>query len=613
MSQPRVGLFSLANPPLNQICEYLEPSDRRAFAQANKYCNCLAKLASHHLSIFVADPERLQEDIIRFSKLSEPERKAIHSITVRGYLDVSSTNNVQGDISRQDVIDGGDESYANSCPDPWVTLARFLCQFPALKSIEWDCYPHMSASIFSVLKQKFPRCEISLNIDLRGNTHAPEEVFQFVDELLTTPNPVLLAFNGSHFLSDLSMRICEVVLCLARGNPNIRRVSTERSFRRFASIGRGPRGSLPNLTSQVNAYLRTKAITPEGIGNLEEISFEEFNHLFSCIGTGRDFSTLTSWKLSHFDFQELIQNQLPLDIHSLKEISIWSHVSDEEKYNAFLQQLPPLSKLVLKGNLAKSTYEVILREQTNALETLVFDVEPKYHLNAMTPSEVLTLCEKFTKLTTLQLAIKRSGGDKVEVDMYRKLGTLPALQKLTLLLDCWRTDLWKGQDIAAQESTLPDGSTAEEWEYEDLCPNAPLQKGDLKRAMINFAMDEAIARSIFHCVSSGKGPRPYPLEELTMNPRQKRLPNILPHVDLLPVLRIIGRELRVRKGIRDHERDVLFVETLRDWNNGSYSDIGDLLSWTPWLHDVFSHAWPDWDGITPWYKAWHSFPLQSCE
>lgn len=157
MTHPSVGLFTLPNFALNQIIEYLERDDQAAFAHASKYCRNLDELASHQLTIEVSDPESLQEDITCLSELSEHERNAIRSITIEGFLELDGTD-------------------TESDPDPWVALANFLCLFPALKHLTWDCYPQISKSIFSVMKQSFPRCEICLtDFHLFGN--APEEVF----------------------------------------------------------------------------------------------------------------------------------------------------------------------------------------------------------------------------------------------------------------------------------------------------------------------------------------------------------------------------------------------------------------------------------------------------
>lgn len=50
-------------------------------------------------------------------------------------------------------------------------------------------------------------------------------------------------------------------------------------------------------------------------------------------------------------------------------------------------------------------YKVVLREQTDALETLLFIVDPEAQFDAFGSSGILKLCKKFIKLSRLQLPI----------------------------------------------------------------------------------------------------------------------------------------------------------------------------------------------------------------
>lgn len=118
------------------------------------------------------------------------------------------------------------------------------------------------------------------------------------------------------------------------------------------------------------------------------------------------------------------------------------------------------------------------------------------------------------------------------------------------------------KNLLSRRSTLPDDFPAGGWESERPLPGDRLQKGHLKQALINDAVDEAIARSIFRCIFSSKGPRSYPLEDLTIMPTSMSLDGRSSlERELSLVNEVISEQCHVRRGIRDDERDDLFVET----------------------------------------------------
>lgn len=102
------------------------------------------------------------------------------------------------------------------------------------------------------------------------------------------------------------MRVGEVTMSLARGNPHIQRIPTTfDELERAMMINNGPRGDLTDFTSQARAYLDRKGITTKGIGKPNKITTGSthrydigFANPLALVRTESDFSTLISWRLS---------------------------------------------------------------------------------------------------------------------------------------------------------------------------------------------------------------------------------------------------------------------------------------------------------------------------
>jgi hypothetical protein len=98
--------------------------------------------------------------------------------------------------------------------------------------------------------------------------------------------------------------------------------------------------------------------------------------------------------------------------------------------------------------------------------------------------------------------IPRSKGDVQEVAIYKTVGAIPKLQRLSLTLDSSNLSLiWEGEDI------LKDPSFDEFHQKFQVATSGtssvPYQSryGHIRNALINSALDETLARGIFNCIS----------------------------------------------------------------------------------------------------------------
>lgn len=106
----------------------------------------------------------------------------------------------------------------------------------------------------------------------------------------------------------------EVIVSLARGNPDIRRISTtpEMNWAKFEKHTKVHSLALTDLTSQAYARL---GFTPKDIGNLKEIT-TRFRSPLTFVNTEIDFLILKSWQLSAQDSRELVRRGVHLDMRS---------------------------------------------------------------------------------------------------------------------------------------------------------------------------------------------------------------------------------------------------------------------------------------------------------
>jgi hypothetical protein len=122
---------------------------------------------------------------------------------------------------------------------------------------------------------------------------------------------------------------------------------------------------------------------------------------------------------------------------------------------------------------------------------------------------VLQLGSQCPVLEELTILVKRDKSSASEAEIYRCLGEMRNLRVLSVLLDCsnWRVIR---DPMYAPDFDKDDQEPVETERY------SWLKRGDLKDNLINCAVDEALACSIWKIISQNKIGRP--LERLTLSP-----------------------------------------------------------------------------------------------
>jgi hypothetical protein len=288
----------------------------------------------------------------------------------------------------------------------------------------------------------------------------------------------------------------------------------------------------------------------------------------------------------------------------------------------FLMSVPPLKALKITGAAGPLTFDAIISNHGTRLQRLHFVPRQRKKQFTLNAQRITELKNSAALLEELTIKVPRSQGDEREVAIYKALGSIPRLQALYLFLDA---------SVYAAAPPEDADYGPEDDDYDDQVPNDPtfnavdqeiipvilpnlegLRKGFARRAFINSAVDEALARSIFKAISAGK---PHSgalqLEKLSLwiTGRFQVDDGSSFDIDQFKLLtNHIDRSWLVERNPRDDCRDQLVVSDITQVKKGPFSTFHSKEA-----EECFRGLWP---GDTTrgskdedWRNHWHSFLL----
>jgi hypothetical protein len=221
----------------------------------------------------------------------------------------------------------------------------------------------------------------------------------------------------------------------------------------------------------------------------------------------------------------------------------------------------------------------------------LLDLDVPFHFAKDSVSQLRDQCPI---LEELLITVKRNKSSESEAEMYRCFGEMANLRDLSLQLECsnWR--------VTRDPTYAPDFDEGDQEPVET--GRYPwLKRGELKETLINCAVDEALACSIWKTISQNKTGRP--LEHLRLQPTgageygtSTRLP---PAFTMM--VKEMARLWRFERVLRDDTEDFTVMELRRV---KSVCDPQDPEFW-----EVFRSVWPSKDGSKTFRDDWASFPL----
>ncbi len=272
----------------------------------------------------------------------------------------------------------------------------------------------------------------------------------------------------------------------------------------------------------------------------------------------------------------------------------------------FLETLNPLKTLQLYGDVSRPLMAKAVKRHGGALRELTLRAtgrtapgqEPVSHNLA----DITCIRDCCPILDYLNTEVRRSESDRHETQCYRALGTLTSLTRLELHLDC-SGSIFKDQ-TSVERGSLDDGSGTL-WDSSDTRP----RDADIRDALINCAVDEALARAIWHIVSARERGRQF--SRLLITSGGTKTVRLL---DMYYWIRHMSRSYLFTRCIRDDQNsfDVLEIgkearEELEEEEGGGWQQWCPLVNYGR-IKTAFGELWPLKTGN--WRHDWSSRPLE---
>ncbi|PNP51748.1 hypothetical protein THARTR1_07517 [Trichoderma harzianum] len=243
--------------------------------------------------------------------------------------------------------------------------------------------------------------------------------------------------------------------------------------------------------------------------------------------------------------------------------------------------------------MGDGAWQAVIDQHGNSLRELRFVPNSEYYdtIEALVLScdRIRLLSGICVNLEKLELRMPRTGGDGDEVGIYQILGRLPRLKRISLVLDCSVID---PPEVRHGESFIEMGG----WE---------LPVNAFRAALINNAMDSALAQSIFETIATARANTGgCSLVDLKLKiygagnfgrfsvDNEPRIP-----------LEWVGQSWFVRRDSRDGGLVVHKIKTLVDDLDVLKDDFFERDD----LRTVWMDIWPGSPGDRR--NQWHSFPL----
>jgi hypothetical protein len=407
----------------------------------------------------------------------------------------------------------------------WQNLNDFIQRCPALQEITWGCAEQIPRCVLKYLHTSLPQCRLHMrNFSLQSLVQPPQvpiELSPHELELATSPCLYSIAMrydymDDSGYANYNESAIMDMAAGLA---PNLRDIS----------LLRERCGSTPWLVAGLRvprqkwhrSLISAETAQRAAVQCLELITSTSFNSLKTW-STVTDFSVLRSLKVHyHLTSSELRWLTDNCQFGSLESLVIKPELDAEDTMEeladateSFLLSLPPLRELKLAGTYQQRIVHLVINHSGAVLRKLhlprVDDDEPTSVPEPSSPGfanpELLqAIQQECPVLEDLSLCMLRSQGDGREVAIYRGLGAISSLRKIHLSIYCSQPLLWDMELVEAMDDS--DSSTT---------PAEEDKANEIDDALMDLAMDDSLARSIFRTISAAKPTHAAPLECLTL-------------------------------------------------------------------------------------------------
>jgi hypothetical protein len=552
---------------------------------------------------------------VRDSEADYPNWKRSNWLAEQGLENILADEDPNSYHNSYVVYDQGITKSGSEEDEIWAPVARLLSQTPCLKDLVYESETVFPPCVLRVLQERLPDCRLH-HQTFKFRTLLWDVPDRLEMELATLQNlhsvRIACAQRDSDGDDDFNL---EAVMELASMAPGLRSVSVVKKApydtRRFYLRRRGEWKGLPGYDAKVKGRLTSLEIrgchesTGDLVDDLQEWSrYTDFGYLEE-LRVGGSYQD-EEYALSGQDLESLLESS---EFPRLQRLSV--NLTRDDRYEerpeysaqavAFFTGLPPLVEISVIGPLDDSIVEAILDQHGASLKTLMlcpFEEVSNYHhgrerfeMPMQFSHRHLTDIEaRCPRLRHLTLPIKRNQSRAEEVALYRCFSRMRNLQTLFLTLDCseWRI---------VRDATYDPRFSGQDDEIVDRERRAGLRKGTIKEMLINCAVDEELARSIWGVITKEKTGRPMEWLKLWT----KGGGDFGGHTFFSAVVKELARSWLVKRGERGGD------EVHVRWLGKRHSRV--FLTPNVLEGGAFREIW-DCGEREDWENVWRSFPLQ---
>jgi hypothetical protein len=493
----------------------------------------------------------------------------------------------------------------------WLPFARFLDRLPGLTDLVYGCTDQVPASVLVALRNH-PRARLHVrSFSLRSlyqERDQPQDIDPDELALATSPNlySIQAACQPHDVTGRLSFSLDAVQSMVLGAAPNLRRVhvsistpllirpdtqSLRPAWRGFPDPGSNQanddttRPRLARLeTLAFSGYCRTD-LREDLYGFMNSTDFRYLVRLRISCGISRHALNTVASMADKGDFSSLQSLALFVVAHDYRE-----NKPDtlDKPTSLFLEALPPLKSLYLTGYVSNLCAHAVLHRHGPTLRKLRFlpfmqflkTTSSATMRNNSTSPWYMTLTQDIAlrcpRVEFLSLRIQRHQGGPEEVALYRALGTLPRLARLTLFLDC----------------SLPE---------DDALVFGPAVAQRAGERLASCAVDAVLARAIFAEISRDGAPLRYLL--IVAEPPSVKWLNFAHLTRWVARTWVCSRPRGEGELVVREDREHTSMET-----RGGYQVYrGRLEEVLDECRNIWNTLWPPRGG--DWRDEWHSFPL----
>ncbi|XPS93562.1 hypothetical protein M3J09_002907 [Ascochyta lentis] len=504
----------------------------------------------------------------------------------------------------------------------WAPVLRLLQIIPNLKDLVYDCQNQFPPSLLSILHTQHPRCRLH-HLTFKFRTLLWGVPYSYEMELATSPClykvKVVHAPIDTDGDDDYNL---DAVMELAAGlAPNLKKVTILDLYPTGSWHHhhiRDPWKGLPGYPGKSVKSLTSLSLHgfPQHAWKsclrdwAQHTDFTCLQHLALLGGYESESSALSGetmeWISQNFVFTQLRS----LRVYLTRDDEFLEQLHYSENAVLFFQAFRPLEELSIDGPVDPAILDAILSRHGQRLRKL--RVKPSEELVDVSngrqrrdfPMEfskehVLQIQLQCPVIEELAITIKRNKSSVPEAELYKCFSSMKHLRFLFLTLDCSKLRILR--DPTYQSHFVEDEDRVLLADFKN-----KLNVGEWKETLVNCAVDEVLARSIWKTISHSKQGRRLERLKLWTTGGAKYGGGPSPR-HLKTMLQDLSRSWLIERIPRNDEEKLIVRELGQRAREANDRDVRRSLDSE--AGQIFRTIWPCKEGSKDWRDDWTSFLL----